>query len=67
MNAILFFSQAVNVSIPMTYLQVRQVAFLPMVHEDKVQFVQIEVRPQPRDHLIRGVHDEFHLEKPTGI
>lgn len=43
------------------HLQIREVALLPVVHEDKIQSFQAIVRPQPGDHLIRWVHDEFHL------
>lgn len=45
-----------------SHLQVRGVAFLPVVHEDKIQLFQTVFRPQLRDHLIGWVHDELHLE-----
>lgn len=45
-----------------SHLQIRVVAFLPVVHEDKIQPFQTIVSPQPRDHLIRWIHDELHLE-----
>lgn len=44
-----------------SYLQIRAVGFLPVVHEDKIQPFQTIVRPQPRDHFIRWIHDELHL------
>lgn len=45
-----------------SHLQIREVAFLPVVHEDKIQPFQTIVRPKQRDHLIRWIYDELHLE-----
>ncbi len=48
--------------VSLSHLQISDVAFLPVVHEDKIQPFQTKVRPQPRDYLIRWIHNELHLE-----
>lgn len=45
-----------------SHLQIRGVTFLPVVHEDKIQPFQTIFRLQFRDHLIRWIHDELHLQ-----
>lgn len=50
------------VGIYSSHLQIREVTFLPVVHEDKIQPFQAILRPQLRDDLIRWIHNELHLE-----
>lgn len=43
--------------------QVPQVPALAVIHEDEIGLGQAVVLPQPRDHHIRGAHDQLHLRR----
>lgn len=44
------------------HLQIRGIAFLPVVHKDKIQSFQTIFCVQLRNNFIRGIHNKLHLQ-----